>query len=144
MNSFRLGLVVLLCAGVAACGGGSSNPVARYLPDASPNVDGAYRYSGAALGGYFLRGTIHFEQTGDDVVVTDTTYDNAFDRALEGSATLDGNRLAVTLVPQNGDTDYEAEVTFLFSASGDSFQCSFSDTNGDAGPMGSYFGSRDP
>ena len=91
---------------------------------------------------FLLRGTITFEQDGTRVRVTDTTYENAFDRALEGEGTLEGNRLLITLVPRNGETDYSAEVLFLFGDEGATFCVEFDDTNGDAGPMGTYRGER--
>ena len=76
------------------------------------------------------------------VRVTDTTYENAFDRALEGEGTLESNRLAITLVPKNGETDYSAEVLFLFGEDGETFCVEFDDSNGDTGPMGTYRGRR--
>ncbi len=110
------------------------------LPTAVVDVTGVYRYLSTT--GYFLRGTITFQQTGTTVRVTSTTYDNANDRELEGEATIVGNRLDIVLVPTNGDPDYSADVTFLFSPDGDEFCCAFSDTNDDVGPLGSYEGTR--
>ena len=110
-------------------------------PAAVINVTGTYRYTSTT--GYFLRGTITFVQTGNTVTCTGTTYDNASDRELEGEATIVGNKLVITLVPTNGDDDYSAEVTFLFSEGGNKFCCSFDDTNGDTGPLGSYEGERE-
>ncbi|MFI5401798.1 MAG: hypothetical protein ACHQ1G_02600 [Planctomycetota bacterium] len=110
------------------------------LPTAVVDVTGTYRY--ASDTGYFLRGTIVFEQTGTTVRCTSTTYDNAIDRELEGEATIVGNRLDIHLVPTNGDLDFSADVTFLFSPDGDRWCCSFADTNGDNGPLGSYEGVR--
>jgi hypothetical protein len=99
-------------------------------------VAGTYRYSGA------LRGTITLEQTGSDVRIVKTTYENANDRPLVGAGTLVGNVLEARLVPENGDRNYEALVTFVFGDGGDSFCVSFSDTNGDRGALGSYTGRR--
>jgi hypothetical protein len=110
------------------------------LPTAVVDVTGTYRY--ASTTGYFLRGTITFVQTGTTVRCTSTTYDNALDRELEGEATIVGNRLDIHLVPTNGDLDFSADVTFLFSPDGDTWCCSFADTNGDNGPLGSYEGVR--
>jgi hypothetical protein len=76
------------------------------------------------------------------VRITDTTYENSSDRRLEGEATLQGNRLDIQLVPQNGDTNYRADVLFLFSEDGNEFCVEFSDTNGDAGELGTYRGTR--
>jgi hypothetical protein len=136
---------LLLLALVAACTSDADPEVAAWdceeQPLAAPDVNGVYRYEGSGPP-YFLRGTITFEQTGATVRVLDTTYDNAADRALEGQGTLVGNRLDILLVPRNGDPDYEAEITFLFSPDGDFFCCAFSDTNSDAGPLGSYRGER--
>jgi hypothetical protein len=110
------------------------------LPAAVVDVTGTYQYTGTP--GHFLRGTITFVQTGTTVVCTGTTYENSGDRELEGTATIVGNRLDMTLVPTNGDLDYEAEVTFLFSPDGNQFCCGYSDTNDDTGPLGSYTGVR--
>ena len=75
--------------------------------------------------------------------VTGTTYaNNANDRSLMGEADLAGNRLDIVLVPVNGDMDFEANVTFMFSEDSETFVASFSDTNGDMGPLGSYTGTR--
>jgi hypothetical protein len=110
------------------------------LPTAVVDVTGTYKYQGN--NGFILRGTITFVQTGTTVVCTGTTYDNSHDRELEGEATIVGNRLDIVLVPKNGDTDYEASVTFLFSPDGSEFCCSFADTNDDTGPLGSFTGVR--
>ena len=124
----------------------SDDPVAipqwdcEELGAAVVNVNGTYRY--ASTVGYGLRGTITFVQSGTNVICTGTTYDNANDRELEGQATIVGNRLEIQLVPINGDPDYSADVTFLFSPDGGQFCCSFSDTNGDVGQMGAYDGER--
>lgn len=131
---------------LAACNSSNGDPPAGQvwdcdeLPAALVDVTGTYRYTGSP--GHFLRGTITFVQTGTTVFCTGTTYDNANDRELEGTATIVGNRLDITLVPKNGDLDYEADITFLFSPDGDEFCCGYSDTNNDTGPLGSYTGVR--
>jgi hypothetical protein len=135
----------LLAALLSACDSSSDPPPAstwdcEELPAAVVDVTGIYRYTGSP--GHFLRGTITFVQTGTTVVCTGTTYDNANDRELEGTATIVGNRLDITLVPINGDLDYEADVSFLFSPDGSEFCCAYSDTNMDTGPLGSYTGVR--
>jgi len=118
------------------------NPVcASEDPAATIDVTGTYRFFGLSSP-YLMRGTITFEQTGSTVRVTGMTYENSHDRTLEGEGTLAGNRLDILLVPTNGDTDYEADITFLFGDDGDTFCVSFSDTNLDTGPMGSYRGER--
>jgi hypothetical protein len=112
---------------------------------ASPEVAGTFRYESLVFG---LSGEITFEQEGDLVRVTDTTYDQpdvaAIARSLEGEAMLDGNRLELSLVPKNGDTDYAADdVTLVFGPSGDDFcLLEFTDTNDDRGGEGSYTGTR--
>ena len=107
-------------------------------PDALVDVTGAYRYISRTFN---LRGTITFAQTGTQVRVTETTYDNADDRPVVGDGDLLGNRLEMTLVPANGDTDYEADVGFLFDPDRRAFcLLGFSDTNGDVGGPGSYVG----
>jgi hypothetical protein len=103
---------------------------------ATVDVSGTYRYFGA------LRGTITLEQRGADVQIVNTTYENADDRPLVGGGTLVGNTLEARLVPENGDTDYEALVTIVFDNGGDTFCVAFSDTNDDRGPLGSYIGQR--
>jgi hypothetical protein len=109
-------------------------------PAAQVNVGGVYSYGGDSF--YLLRGTITFEQEGDVVRVTGVTYENSGDRDLVGEGVLQGNKLPIVLVPKNGDTDYRAEVTFLFSNDGESFCVEFADTNGDTGGMGTYRGTR--
>lgn len=137
----RFAVLALL---LAACNSSDDPPAAGWaceeLPAALVDVTGTYRYTGSP--GHFLRGTITFVQTGTTVVCTGTTYDNAADRELEGTATIVGNRLDITLVPINGDLDYEADITFLFSPDGNEFCCGYSDTNLDTGPLGSYTGTR--
>lgn len=129
-----------LLAGAGCPGAGSQDPCPQEDFQASVNVAGTYRYFGTRP--FLLIGTITFEQEGDLVRVTDTTYENSGDRRLMGQATLQGNRLNILLVPQNGDTDYLADVTFLFSEDGNEFCVEFSDTNGDAGELGTYRGTR--
>ncbi|MCK6461868.1 MAG: hypothetical protein L6Q95_18465 [Planctomycetes bacterium] len=138
----RIAVLALL---LAACNSSDDPPAGAVwaceeLPAAVVDVTGTYRYTGTP--GHFLRGTITFVQTGTTVVCTGTTYDNAADRELEGTATIVGNRLDITLVPINGDLDYEADITFLFSPDGNDFCCGYSDTNLDTGPLGSYTGVR--
>lgn len=128
-----------------SCGGEDAvetGPVQCVSSDPAAQVDvaGLFEYGGASR--FLLKGTITFEQEGDLVRVTDTTYTNAFDRALEGEATLEGNRLLIELVPKNGDPDYTAEVLFLFGEGGQTFCVEFTDTNGDEGVMGTYSGRR--
>jgi hypothetical protein len=110
------------------------------IPTAKVDVSGTYSYSGDSI--FLLRGTITFEQEEDVVRVTGVTYENSRDRDLVGESVLRGNRLPITLVPKNGDTDYRADVTFLFSDDGETFCVEFSDTNGDAGGMGTYQGTK--
>jgi hypothetical protein len=110
-------------------------------PAATPaDISGVYRYRSLT---YALRGNIAFTQTGARVSVGGITYDNADDRPLMGEADLVGNRLDVVLVPTNGDTDYRADVAFVFDQQATSFcLVSFSDTNDDFGGAQSYFGER--
>jgi hypothetical protein len=126
---------------VLACSGGNESPRTRpWCPTAesaaAPDVAGTYRYLGP------LRGSITLEQTGTLVRLVDTTYDNADDRPLIGEGTLEGNVLQMRMVPENGETDYDALVNFVFDATGDRFCVQFSDTNGDRGALGSYTGRR--
>ena len=104
--------------------------------DAGPSALGTYRYTGS------LRGTITLAQNGNTVRLVNTTYDNADDRPLVGEGLLAGNELRMRMVPENGDTDYEAEVRFVFDGAGDRFCVEFSDTNDDRGGLGSYVGQR--
>ena len=119
-------------------------------PGAVIDVAGTYRYSGegenAESGAEFrLSGTITFEQEGTQVRVTDTTYDFSGLRRLEGGFTeLAGNRLVIQLLPINGDDDYTADVTFIFTPDGNAFCVAFDDTNDDSGEMGSFRGERSP
>jgi hypothetical protein len=108
------------------------------VSEAALDVSGVYRYSSPIFG---LRGSITFAQQDGRVRVLNTTYDNADDRSLVGEARLEGNHAALTLVPENGDADYSAEVEFIF---GTGVFCvrRFSDTNDDVGGDGSYRGAR--
>ena len=143
-------LVPLLFAGLGAlplvaCGGDGAtepSPVQCVAEDPSATVDvrGIFEYGGNSR--FLLKGTITFEQEGELVRVTDTTYTNAIDRALMGEANLEGNRLLIELLPKNGDPDYTAEVLFLFGEGGATFCVQFTDTNGDEGVMGTYSGRR--
>ena len=122
------------------CNRGPLLPCVDEDVSAGINVIGTFDYSGSW--GFPLSGTITFEQDGDVVRVVDTTYDVGNDRRLMGEGTLVGNVLEITLVPQNGDTDYRADITFVFGSQGRDFCVLFSDTNGDAGDLGSYRGVR--
>lgn len=135
-----LSLALVIGAGCPQLGPELPDTCAAQEAGADVNVAGIYRYGGDSP--RLLSGTITFEQEGEVVRVLDTTYDLTADRRLEGTAVLRGNRLTIQLVPRNGDTDYTADVTFLFSDGGDEFCVEFSDTNGDAGPMGTYKGVR--
>ena len=132
-----VGLVATAVLGLLSCNGDdpASGPgCAEPDPSAAVDVNGTYRYVGA------LRGTITLVQTGNTVELTNTTYENADDRPVVGSADLDGNVLDIVLVPENGDPDYRADVRFVFDNGGDTFCVSFSDTNDDVGGLGSYTG----
>jgi len=107
----------------------------------NPFVQGTYLYVGSS-GAFPLRGLITFEQDNDTVRVLSTTYFNALDRSLKGETTLVGDTVTIRLVPVNGDTDFHADCTFVFSADRNTFDVQFADTNGDAGPFGSYRGTR--
>jgi hypothetical protein len=132
-----LGLSILACINTPQPG----DDCPAENPNATFDASGVYRYSGDTL--FLLRGTITFEQQGNMVRVTDTTYDNSSDRRLRSNfLPLQGNKLVAQLVPQNGDTNYRADVTFLFSDDAQRFCVEFSDTNGDAGPLGTYTGFR--
>jgi hypothetical protein len=135
-----VGLTVLVAGVLAGCSANAETPAAKGLAGV-PAVAGTFRYQGSSFA-FFLIGTITFEQSGDTVRVTQVTYDNSNDRPLVGEGTLHGNQLDILLVPENGDTDFEADVTFVFSADGSTFDVSFSDTNGDNGGLGSYQGTR--
>jgi hypothetical protein len=134
LSIVAVGLLAVACNGDDDPRGPSCTAVDA---DAGPNVAGTYRYAGA------LRGTITLEQTGNTVRLIKTFYDNADDRPLIGEGTLAGNELRMRMIPENGDTDYEAQVRFVFDAIGDRFCVEFSDTNDDRGGLGSYVGRRE-
>jgi hypothetical protein len=125
----------------AACTRTPARPACPAVADGGVTlaVNGVYRYASSL---FELRGTISFAQQGEVVQVTGTSYDNApRDRSVVGMAPLAGNRLDVRLVPGNGDTDYTANVSFVFTEGGRRFCVrEFSDTNGDTGGDGSFFG----
>ena len=135
---------VAMSIGLAAATGCPQPDVecATHNENASPDVDGTYTYGGQISGNNpgSLSGTITFERDGDMVAVTDTTYNFGSNRKLSGTAMINGNRLEILLNPSNGDTDYQADVTFVFSEDGSSFCVEFSDTNGDFGDLGSFTG----
>ena len=136
-------LVTLMAAGLlstTSCNQMPAESCPEEVASAAFDVSGTFRYRSAIP--FDLTGTITFEQSGQTVRVTGTTYDFGDDRDLVGEGTLVGNRLDIVLVPKNGDTDYRADVTFLFSEDGGRFCVSYSDTNGDAGDMGSFAGTR--
>ncbi|MHC4930615.1 MAG: hypothetical protein ACYTGV_00275 [Planctomycetota bacterium] len=85
-------LPALLLIAFAGCNGSNSEPAGDSegvcpIENAAASIDvrGTFHYEGDFP--YVLTGTITFEQNGDVVTVTNTTYDNANDRALEGTAT---------------------------------------------------------
>jgi len=135
----RCAPLVLLAGLLAGCSSDPAPPAAAVI--GTPQVAGTFRYQGGASG-FFLRGSITFEQEDDTVRVVEVTYDNSNDRQLVGEGELDLNVLDIVLVPENGDTNFEADCKFVFSADGSRFDVEFSDTNGDNGPLGSYFGAR--
>jgi len=137
----RCAPLVLLAGLLAGCSSDPAPPVPLVI--GTPQVAGTFRYQGGASG-FFLRGSITFEQEDDTVRVVEVTYDNSNDRQLVGEGELDLNVLDIVLVPENGDTDFEADCKFVFSADGSRFDVEFSDTNGDNGPLGSYVGTRQP
>ncbi len=135
----RAWLLLALPAAMAGCLHGGGNQQVDPVPN--PFVDGVYIYSGNS-GAFPLRGLITFEQDGDTVRVLSTTYFNALDRSLKGETTIVGDTVTIRLVPVNGDTDFHADCTFVFSTDRNTFQVQFADTNGDNGPLGSYRGTR--
>ena len=135
----RLAPFVLLAGLLTGCPSDPAAPAPAVI--GTPHVAGTFRYQGGASG-FFLRGSITFEQEDSTVRVVEVTYDNSNDRQLVGEGELDLNVLDIALVPENGDTDFEADCKFVFSADGSRFDVEFSDTNGDNGPLGSYVGTR--
>ncbi len=161
MRHIRL-LLVSLSIVLSACGEVDFAPASTSVAGAAPttatevtqttevtpttdlstlDVSGTYRFVGEEVPNT-MKGTITFEQEGDLVRVTGTKYENNPSRELKGEATIKRTRLEIVLVPINDDPTYEAEVLFIFSEDGDTFEVSFTDTNGDEGDMGSYTGVR--
>ena len=140
---------ILLTAALGGCSTEQEPTVAHdgntvaTAPGTLPTLDvsGTYQFVGEEVPNT-MKGTITFEQEGDLVRVTGTKYENNPARELKGEATIKGTRLEIVLVPINDDPTYEAEVLFIFSEDGDTFEVSFTDTNGDEGDMGSYTGVR--
>jgi hypothetical protein len=164
VTALALALAAALASGCIDDGDGGPVRCPAADPAASVLVNGRYRYASYQ---FTLRGSITFAQdaqpSGAQLVrVTDTTYDNANDRPLVGQATLQGNRLDIRLVPRTGNDggdqsgddagsdaptgsggrpDYDAQVSFVFYEAGARFcVLGFSDSNGDVGGSGSYFG----
>jgi hypothetical protein len=163
VTALALALAAALASG--CIDDGTAGPVRCPAADPAASVvaNGRYRYASYQ---FTLRGSITFAQeaqpSGEQLVrVTDTTYDNANDRPLVGQATLQGNRLDIRLVPKAGNDagnhggndagddapigggrpDYDAQVSFVFYEAGARFcVLGFSDSNGDIGGSGSYFG----
>ena len=158
MRHIRL-LLVSLSVVLSACGGVEGDPASTSVAGAAPttatevtqttevtalstlDVSGTYQFVGEEVPNT-MTGTITFQQEEDLVRVTGTKYENNPSRELKGEATIKGTRLEIVLVPINDDPTYEAEVLFIFSEDGDTFEVSFTDTNGDEGDMGSYTGVR--
>jgi len=144
---FQLVMILLACALLGSCGS-PTELVEEFLcatdnPGASINVAGTYDYRGTLP--YNLNGSITFQQNGAAIECVETTYTGlSANRPLIGSGTLVGNTLQIALVPENGDMDYRADVTIRFSDGGDRFCVAFSDTNADAGGLGSFTGTRRP
>ncbi len=146
-------LTLLLCSGAVAAAGCTPQTLvedcADEREDATIDVAGVFRYAGNGVnadteGSFNLSGTITFEQQDNMVRVTDTTYDSGGLRRLESEfADLRGNELFLALTPINGDTDYEAEVKFVFSEDGNEFCVEFTDANSDQGTLGSFTGVRE-
>jgi hypothetical protein len=140
LTSLALCCTALLCA---ACTQESIRPIEiepcdATSPDAGVSAVGTYDYESPI---WNLWGTITFAQDGNTVSVTEVTYNHPQARSLVGSADLEGNRLDITLVPANGDTDYSADVTLIFEDGGQRFcLLEFSDSNDDYGGEGSYRG----
>lgn len=140
MRKWRIACLCVTIAAVASCDVVDSGLCQPASPTATLDVSGTYAYSG--MPPFNLSGTIVFEQEEDMVRVVNTTYDAGNNRALMGEAALEGNELQIALVPLNGDTDYRADVLFRFTIDGKRFCVEFSDTNDDAGPLGSFIGQR--
>ena len=136
----RIVAAVLALLGGGSCGLSPSGDCPDAPPATTIDVTGTYRYSGVAP--LSLSGTITFEQTGRRVLLVNTTYDLGGNRPLVGEANLDDNVLQMALIPENGDTDYRADVTFVFSDDGKQFCVAFRDTNNDSGSLGSFRGER--
>lgn len=130
-------MAIVAGTGLFGC---NDRPCESEDPDAAVTVAGTYGYTGFSAG--FMSGTITFEQDGNTVRVVETTYNGVPNREVVGAGELKGNRLDIQLTPSNGDMDYRADVTFIFSEDGESFCVEFSDTNGDAGDLGSFTGTR--
>ena len=140
----RTRLVTLLLSGGALAAGCSPQPLVEDCADqretATLNVAGVNADTG---GSFNLSGTITFEQQDNMVRVTDTTYDSGGLRRLESEfAELRGRTVFLSLSPINGDTDYQAAVTFVFGDQGNEFCVGFTDTNSDQGAVGSFTGVR--
>lgn len=133
--------MLVLAMLVASCGTIPLFIIPDPIASAGLDVNGKYRYRGAEPF-FFLNGTITLEQDGDVVRVTETTYDSGSNRPLVGQGRLIGSTLPIVLVPENGDTDYQADVVFVFRDGGDTFAVSFSDTNDDTGGLGSFVAER--
>jgi len=149
-SNFRAAAVPLLvgvgwlCSGCADQSGQPIRlePCAAVSEDMVVDVAGVYDYTSPLFN---LRGTITFAQEGSSVRVLGTTYAAEDARSLVGEADLVGNRLELGLTPENGDTDYSADVTLVFEDGGSAFCLSqFTDTNDDRGGEGSYRGTKTP
>lgn len=116
--------------------------------NATINIAGTYRYSGGGANAiteqtFSFSGTITFEQEGNMVRVSDTTYDSVGLRRVAGEfVELLGNEFETTLTPIGGDTSYAAQVRFVFDEDGNSFCVEFMDSNNDMGELGSFTGLR--
>ena len=143
-----VGAAMLVGGSCVATPANGPEECADQQPAAMINVAGVFRYSGGGTNlqtgvGFDLSGTVTFEQQGNRVRVSDSTYDFAGLHRFAGEVTeLQGNRLVTQLIPINGDEDYRADVTFIFSEDGSSFCGEYTDTNLDTGKLGSFVGVR--
>ena len=122
-----------LLGGMVVFSGCPGQPIGEN-PDAK-NVNVAGKFSWGFNPPVLVDGECTFELDGDTVLLVQNTHILPEFREVVGKGKLNGNVVEMTVRPSNGDTDYEAQLELIWSEDGSQFQCNFTDTNGDVGPV---------
>lgn len=131
-NAMTLRVSVLI-GGISVIAGCSGRSITENPDATNVNVAGTYTWGGAPP--VLVDGDCTFEMDGDAVRLVQNTHILPEFREVVGEGTLKGNVVEMTARPKNGDTDYEAYLEIVWAEDGSQFECNFTDTNGDVGPV---------